>query len=92
MVIVVVPHQSIEMIIVGEFDSEGFLPSERFDVDDAKSNIDFDNRAKYVAINAVHGGRRRGRLLLVGRLVGIWGSGKRKVWVIHCCKVRSRGI
>ena len=43
-----------------------------------------------VCIGRDHSGKDRGRLLLVGGLVGVWRSGK--VWVVHGCSMRLRGI
>ena len=79
------------MIVVGKLDSEGFLPSERLDVYDAKSDIDFDNRAKYVAINAGHSGRWGARLLLHLSLRGAWSLRKGDVCIGGDHSGRERG-
>ena len=52
MVTDIVRQQTIKMIVVGKFDRNSLLTTEGFDVYDTKSNIDFDNRAKYIAVDA----------------------------------------
>ena len=57
MIIEVVPHQSIEMIVVGEFDGDSLLAGEGFNIDYTKSGVDFDDGAKNIGVDLNHSGR-----------------------------------